>query len=127
MAGLNFIFRPAWQAFILLLINIILLIIVRPNHLEHTWILAGAGYGLFILINSIFIWKSGAPWRYFFLSMVISVGYLFVAWAITTGYASITTASGSNESSMVFLIIMYHPFALLVVMFFKWLFIKISR
>jgi hypothetical protein len=125
MIGLNFVYRPVGQAVIFLIISMVLVVAARVKNPETMWIIAGVCYGLFIVSNSVMVWKSATPWSYFLISLLLSVGYLFVAWGIMSIYASLLKISGSNESSMIFLIVMYHPFALLIVMFLKWLFLKL--
>jgi hypothetical protein len=127
MAGSNFLYKPLWQAVVVIFANLIVLVAARPSQSESMWIIAGACYSFFIIANSVLIWKSTKPWGYFFYSLVVSVAYVLTAWAITSAFGSIAHTKGSNESSMIFLIIMYHPLALLIVMFIKWLITRLIK
>jgi hypothetical protein len=118
------IYKPMYQAIACVLVLLILYVIFRPNDEERVWVLAGVTYLLFILLNAVMLWFVPAHWTYFFMSLLISVAYLFVANLIVTGYTSSFNVKGSGESSMIFLVIIYHPFVLLLVIFAKWLYLK---
>lgn len=121
---LNSIHRPWYQALFCIVLMLVLVAIIRPDKEDSLWVIAGLSFVLFMLLNSAMIWASPTQWTYFFLSLLISVAYLFVANVIVTGYVSSFNVKGSGESSMIFLVIIYHPFALLLVMFVKWLYFK---
>jgi hypothetical protein len=121
---LNSIYRPWYQALFCIVLMLVLVAIIRPDKEDSLWVIAGLSFVLFMLLNSAMIWASPTQWTYFFLSLLISVAYLFAANVIVTGYVSSFNVKGSGESSMIFLVIIYHPFALLLVMFVKWLYFK---
>ena len=113
---------PLYQLLASLGLNIVLLLLVRPSSNDTTWSIAGICYALFILGNTLFIFHLDKVWVYFFISLAFSVLYLFVAPIVTSAYQSLRHVTGSGESSMIFLIIMYHPFALLAAILLKKLF-----
>ncbi len=121
---LDSIYRPVYQAILCIVLMLILCTIIRPTKVDTLWVIAGLSYIFFILPNSIMIWFTTTPWTYFFISLFVSVGFLFVANLIVTGCSSLFNAKGSGESSMIFLVIIYHPFALLLVILVKWLYLK---
>jgi hypothetical protein len=105
--------RPLYQAAFFILIMVLMFLGVRPAKSETLWMMAGATYALFILLNAIMIWFSDSRWTYFFVSLLVSVAYLIVANSLIKGYSNFFKTDGSDESSMIFLVIMYHPVALL--------------
>ncbi|HYC86556.1 MAG TPA: hypothetical protein VEB86_15090, partial [Chryseosolibacter sp.] len=92
-----------------------------PAGSEETWFVSGAAYGLYIVFNSVVIAFSRTPWKYFFASMGLSIAFMVVCFVIARGWIVFRNAHGSDEASIVFLIIMYHPVALLCVMFMRWI------
>jgi hypothetical protein len=116
--------RPLYQAMFFLVLTIVLYALIRPGDAEKMWVIAGILYITFILTNSILFWPAGTAWSYFFNSLLFSVVYLVVIGGVVKVYSNLFKVEGSGESGMIFLVIMYHPFALLLVMLLKWLFAK---
>jgi hypothetical protein len=116
--------RPLYQAIFFLILTIVLYAIVRPGEAEKVWVIAGILYITFILTNSILFWPAGTAWSYFFYSLLFSIIYLVVIGGVVKVYSDLFKVEGSGESGMIFLVIIYHPFALLLVMLLKWLFAK---
>lgn len=122
---LSLIQKPLYQLIFFTLVTIVLLIIIRPGKTDTLWTIAGVLYALFILTNAVMVCFQVNVWPYFFYSLLFSVLYIFIAGGITSAYTGITNVEGSGESGMIFLVIMYHPFGLLIMIFLKWLYFKV--
>jgi hypothetical protein len=121
----NFVRKPAGQLTMFLAVTLIAELLAQTSDTSILWMIAGIIYAGFILTNSILISGADNVWGYFLYSLVISVVFVFISFGITAGYAAIIHAKGGNESSMVYLIIIYHPFAMLTVIFLRWLYAKL--
>jgi hypothetical protein len=64
-------------------------------------------------------------WPYFFISLLCSVGYLLVVSFLAPLLIQLQRAEGSGESAMIFLVIIYHPFILLLMFLAKWMYLKL--
>jgi hypothetical protein len=117
--------RPPYQALFFLLLTVLVYAIIRPVEADRVWVISGVLYVAFIVINSIFLWPAERAWAYFFYSLGISILYLLISATLVNGYLNLFKVEGSGESGMIFLVIIYHPFTLLFVMFLKWLFTKL--
>jgi len=124
MAGLTLdvIRKPFFHFVVFILISIALLVALHPHAADATWFLLGIIYGIFIIFNSIAMIWPGRSWNYFFYSLGLSVLYILISFTIGRLYLSFVDPEGSFESSMIFLVILYHPFCLLIVIFLKWLY-----
>jgi len=125
MNALYFIQKPLYQALLFIGVTLVLFIAIRPQKTETLWTIAGAVYGLFILTNTIVLCFEANVWSYFLYSMLFTVLYLLVAGAMVSAFSSMLKAGGSGESGMIFLVIIYHPFLLLLMIFLKWIYFKI--
>lgn len=114
--------KPFAQSILFLGLTVLLLLIVRPKQEEMVWTLAGILYILFILTNSIFLFWQTTVWSYFFYSLLFTLIYLFSIQGLVAAHLRLFTTTGAGESSMIFLVVIYHPFALLFVIFLKWLY-----
>jgi hypothetical protein len=117
--------KPLYQALLFTGVTLLLFIIIRPQKTETLWTIAGAVYGLFILTNTIALCFEANVWSYFLYSMLFTVLYLLIAGVMVSAFSSMLKAEGSGESSMIFLVIIYHPFLLLLTIFLKWVYFKI--
>ena len=88
------------------------------------WNVAAFTFGLFLIVNAGLLWIADSPWRYFFYSIGFAVGYLLLIAIIVPGLLKVLQLKGSGESAMAFLILIYQPFALLLVMLVKWIVTK---
>ena len=123
-ALLQALHKPWYQAGTLLALTAVLFILFRPKQQDSLWLMAGLGYALFILVNAVASWFSDNGWTYALLSLLMSVLYLAAAGALVTLFTSLLRATGGGESAMIFLIIIYHPIALMLVKFAQWLSLK---
>lgn len=119
-----FIQKPAYQALVFLLLTPILVLVIQPKSADNTWRIAAYIFFGFLSVNAVLLWFNDSPWRYFFYSIGFSVGYLLVIAIMMRGLLSILKLKSSEESAMAFLVIIYHPFALLLVMAAKWIVTK---
>jgi hypothetical protein len=119
----DYIVRPFFQMAAFTLLSMAMVSIARPKYAESVLNIAGAAYGVFILVNSGLVFFVHQVWSYFFYSMLFSVVYLLVTALTIPTYIKLTKANGSSENAMVFLIAMYHPFALLLAIFLHWFFL----
>jgi hypothetical protein len=113
--------NPAYQALLFLLLTPILVFAIRPKSTDRAWDIAACMFALFLIINAGLLWFDDSPWRYFFYSMGVAVGYLLFMAIIMPGLLRVLQLKGSEESAMAFLILIYQPFALLLVMLAKWM------
>jgi hypothetical protein len=116
--------KPVWQFIIFLLLTLITLIVIRPAGQESLWTAAGIIYGVFILSNSLMILNTKSPKQYFWISLGFSALYPLSAAAVVMVYGFIFSVNGPAESSMVFLIFIYHPFTLGLILLLEWIFVK---
>lgn len=116
----EFISSPLHQALLFTLLSLAALPIVRPKDADSAYAIAGAFYAVFIVVNSFLLWTAPKAWPYFFQSMLLSIAYLLVAALVVALYLGVTKTKGPNDSAMVFLVIVYHPFALLAAIFLQW-------
>jgi hypothetical protein len=116
--------KPFYQFGAVVLLNIVALLIARPGKADGAWVISGIAYAFFILLNAILIFWADTHWRYFFVSLACSLLYIGVASLVVPGYIKFFNVSGSGESGMIFLIIMYHPIVLLVSIFIKAMFAR---
>ena len=88
------------------------------------WHIAAYTFFLFLIVNAGLLWFDDSPWRYFFYSIGFAVAYLLVVAIIMAGLLKILQLKGSEESAMAFLMLIYQPFALVLVMLAKWVVTK---
>jgi hypothetical protein len=116
------IHSPFVQAIFFLILIPIVIPVLRPSSTEHIYNTAGILFVLFIVVNTVLLFWSPTPWRYFFISVLAAVLFIMVAYQIAVIFIKyIYKIEGSGESSMIFLVIMYHPPALLIAMLIKWI------
>jgi hypothetical protein len=116
-----FIQKPAYQALLFLLLTPILILVIQPKSTDKAWLIAAYIFVLFLIVNAGLLWFDDRPWRYFFYSIGFAVGYLLIIAIIMQGLLSVLRLESSGESAMAFLILIYQPFALLLVMLVKWI------
>jgi hypothetical protein len=116
-----FIQKPGYQALLFLLLTSILIFIIQPKSADMAWSIAAYTFALFLLVNAGLLWFTDSPWRYFFYSIGFAVGYLLLIAIIMSGMLSILKLKSSGEGAMAFLILIYQPVALLLVMLTKWM------
>lgn len=116
--------KPTYQALLFLVLTTILIFILQPKSADAAWVIAGNTFAVFLVVNAALQWVATSPWRYFFYSIGSGVGYLLVIAIIMSALYKILHLKGSGESSMYFLILIYQPFALLLVMLVKWMVTK---
>jgi hypothetical protein len=116
--------KPAYQALLFLLLTPVLIFVIQPKSSEMVWNLSAYVFAVFLISNAVMLWFDDSPWRYFFISIGFAIGYLLLIAIIVQGLLKVLQLKGSEESAMAFLIIIYQPFALLLVMVVKWMVMK---
>jgi hypothetical protein len=116
----DLLIKPAFQALLFFLTTPVLVLVIRPKTADRAWLIAAYTFGLFLIVNAGLLWFDDRPWRYFFYSIGFAVGYLVLIGAMMPGLIKFLQLESSAESAMAFLILMYQPFALLLVMLAKW-------
>ena len=116
-----FIQKPAYQALLFLFLTPALIFVVQPKSADTAWQLAVYTFVLFLIVNAVLLWFADSPWRYFFYSIGFAIGYILIIAIVMQGVLRILQLKSPEESAMAFLIVMYHPFALLFVMLVKWM------
>jgi hypothetical protein len=113
--------KPAYQVFLFLLLTPIIIFVIRPKSADKAWGIAAVTFALFLIVNAVLLWFDDNPWRYFFYSIGFAVGYILFITIIMRGLLRLLRLESSEESAMAFLILIYQPFALLLVMLTKWI------
>ena len=116
-----FIQKPAYQVLLFVLLTPILIFILRPKSVDMAWLIAAYTFVLYMIVNAVLLWFDNNPWRYFLYSIVCTLGYLLLVAIIMRALLKVLRLEGPEESAMVFLIMIYQPFALLLVMLVKWI------
>ena len=119
------IHKPVYQGLLFIILTVMLTFIVRPKTADSTWVTAGLAYCCFILANAVLAFWSNEIWRYFFLSIGVSLLYLLVIALVAKALISSLHLKGTEESAMIFIVIILHPVLLLLSIFVKWIFFKI--
>ena len=117
----TFIQNPAYQALLFLLLTVVLVFVIRPGSADAAWVVAVNTFIFFMIVNAGLLWFEESPWRYFFYSIGCGVGYVLFIAIIMAGLLKVLQLKGSEESAMAFLILIYQPFALLLVIAAKWI------
>jgi len=119
-----FIQKPAYQALLFLSLTPILIFAIQPKSADVAWLIAAGTFVLFLIVNAGLLWFDDSPWRYFFFSIGLAMGYLLLIAIIMPGLLKVLKLKSSEESAMAFLVLIYQPFALLLVMLVKWIVTK---
>ena len=104
------------------LLTILSLLIFGKDQAESLWNIGGIVFGCYIIFSAILILWVDTGWSYFFSILGYSLLYLVFTGILIQLIIQVRQIPGSNESAMVFLIIMFHPLLLLFFKFAKWLF-----
>jgi hypothetical protein len=120
-----FIGRPFFQAIFFILLSLVILPFARSKDANSVYTIAGILFAFFIITNCGMVCFVPKVWPYFFYSMLFSLAYLLIIAIIVPAYISLMKIEGSGESGMIFLIILYHPVLLLVMIFLKWIYLKL--
>ena len=116
----EYLLKPYAHVVLFLAITIVVLALPPAKNANVVYSRAGVIYALFILVNSIVVFLSPDTWSYFFISLLFSIIYIVVVSLLCSSYIKLTKVQGSGESAMVFLVIIYHPVALLLMIAIKW-------
>ena len=117
----DYLTKPYAHVVVFIVLTFAILVLVRPRDANALYTIAGVVYVLFVLTNSVLIYFVPNTWTYFFMSLLFSVIYIVVFSFLSSLYIRMADVDGSGESGMIFLVIIYHPIALLLVVFVKWL------
>lgn len=112
---------PFVQGILFLSITLVLLLLIRPSTPDKAWTWAGVLFLLFMLTNSTILIFAENIWSYAGLSILSSIGYLFLISGLMEFHIRLFRLNGSGENSMIFLSIIYHPALLVVGMVVKWI------
>jgi hypothetical protein len=118
----DFVSRPYLQASAFIVVTVLVLTIVRPREADTSYSLSGVIYVVFIVANCVMMFFVPRIWPYFLYSMLSSALYIVVVATVIEIYNRMASATGSGESGMIFLVIIYHPPAALLAIFLKWLY-----
>ena len=115
--------QPLYQGLFCVLMTIVVACIVKPKTADKLWVICGLLYCFFIVVNAVLSFWAVTTWPYFFLSLGVSLLYLAVIASIVKVLLKVLKLEGSEESAMVFLVIIFHPVVLLLAVFLKWIFV----
>ena len=113
--------KPHFQALLFLILTPILIFAIQPRNADATWSIAAYTFALFLLVNAGMLWFDDSPWRYFFYSIGCALVYLLIIAVIMPGLLKVLKVKDSEEGALAFLILIYQPFALVLVMLGKWI------
>ncbi|MEO8475015.1 MAG: hypothetical protein ABI477_22630 [Chryseolinea sp.] len=113
--------QPVYQCVFFLLITVLFVPFLRRKTANAVWNLAGIFYIGFICTNGVFLFFDDGVWSYFFISLACSLGYILVAGMSVSLLVSALKISGSGESAMIFITIIYHPLVLLAMILLEWI------
>jgi hypothetical protein len=113
--------KPFYQALLCVLLTPVFILIIKPKSADRAWTIAAYIFGLFLIFNVAMLWFDSDPWRYFFYSIGFSLGYALSVSIIMPVLLKFLQLERSQESAMAFLIMIYQPFALLLMLFVKWI------
>ena len=118
---------PWYQIPIFLSLTILLLTFLRTSNANSVWTITGGIYAVFILTNSFLVWGTESPWIYLGISILCSFGYLLLAGWVASVCIKWRKMNGSGESAMLFLIIIYHPVLLVILILARILFRYVTK
>lgn len=113
--------QPVYQAAVCIIFTILLNMLLKPGNADTVWVICGFAYSCFILMNAAGVFFTGPVWYYFFISMGFSLLYLLVIAVVANLLIQSLKLEGTQESAMVFMVILLHPVALLLAIFLKWI------
>lgn len=117
----GYLLKPYAHVIVFLVVTFVGFILLRPKDANALYTMAGVIYVVFILANSVLIYFAQNTWPYFFVSLLFSLIYLMAVSLLSSLYIQMAKVDGSGESAMMFLVILYHPVVLLLVIFVKWI------
>ncbi|MEQ8417104.1 MAG: hypothetical protein RIB71_21660 [Imperialibacter sp.] len=117
--------KPLYQLLFFIPLTFIVLVLVRPVKADNAWVISGIVYGCFLVVNTVLIGFADKPWYYFLISLGFSILYLITIGVLIPALIKVMKMEGSGESAMIFLLIIYHPLALMLMMFLKWAYFKV--
>jgi hypothetical protein len=123
----EFIARPFLQIVFFTLLSMVVVPAARPKNADSVFTIVGVIYMVFILVNSVAICFAPKVWPYFFNSLLFSIVFLLTLVLLASIYIDVTKTQGSGETAMVFLVVMYHPIALLLVIFLQWAYLRLFQ
>jgi hypothetical protein len=119
-----FMQKPSYQALAFSLLTPIFIFVVQPKTADKAWLIATYIFVVFLLVNAVMLWFDDSPWAYFLYSIGFSVAYLVFVAIMMSALLRILRLESSEEGAMAFLMVIYQPFALLLVMLAKWIVTK---
>jgi hypothetical protein len=116
--------KPAYQALLFLILTPIVILVFQPKNADSAWAIAAYTFVGFMIVNAGLMWFEDSPWRYFFYSVGFAVLYMLCIPIVMAALLKVLRLKGSEESAMAFLVVIYQPFALVLVMLGKWIVTK---
>jgi hypothetical protein len=113
--------QPLYQVAFFLVITTLSVPFLRARSANAIWNVAGVLYVGFMIANTVFFFFEDAIWKYFFISLVSSLVYVLIAGMLVSFFVSALKKTGSGESAMIFVSIIYHPVILLLMILLKWI------
>lgn len=113
--------KPVYQAVLFLLFTPLLIFVLRPESADKAWQIAVYVFGVFLVVNAALLWFAEKPWGYFFYSIASALLYILLIALIMRVVLRLLRVESSEESAMAFLIVIYQPFALMLMMLLRWI------
>ena len=119
-----FVQKPFYQVLLFSLSTPIIIFVIQPKTADKAWLIAAYIFFVFLIVNAGMLWFDDNPWRYFFYSIGFALVYLLFIAIIMSAMLRFLHLESSGESAMAFLMLIYQPFALMLVMLVKWIVTK---
>lgn len=117
----GYLLKPYVHVIVFLVVTFAAFLLLRPKDANALYTMAGVVYVAFILANSVLVFFAQNTWSYFFISLLFSLVYLMAVALLSSLYIRLAKVEGSGESATMFLVIIYHPAVLLLVILVKWI------
>ena len=118
----SYLSTPLYLTIGFFLLTVLSLFIFGKDQAESLWNIAGLVFGCYLIFSSILILFIDTGWGYFLSILGYSLLYLVFTGILIQIIIQVKQLPGSNESAMIFLIIIFHPLLLLFLKLIKWLF-----
>jgi len=105
---------------------LIALIVFDPETADRAYTIGGVSYAVLIATNCLIMMWAQNRWGYFGWSLLASLCFILISGLAIEFAVEVNNLTGSGESGMIFLIVIYHPLLLLTMIFGKWVILKLK-
>lgn len=119
--------NPYIQSVAFIITAIVFMIVIRPEFNNTLWEISAMSYMGFIGVNSAFVLLKKDKKKFIINSFIASLSYIVLSAILITLFAIGFKVKGENESSVAFLIFIYHPMLLTCLLFAQWIWMTFYR